>query len=741
MSMFLTTSSDNRELTECSSIRKSLQIGQPSCPVKNGCILEGELVVYSDKHAKVLDFHKIRKHVSRSGVFLGTDQDSQARPWEHLMIVYYDLLMVDSESLLAVKHSERFQRLKNLITPVLGRSALVKREMIDCTRRSAVSDLRRAFAKCITARGEGLVLKRDDPYFEFGTKWQPYSCCAIKLKKEYIGHFGDIGDFAVVGARLDAAKARTYNIPRIKWTHFYVGCLENKDEVQRFGKQPRFVVTNVVELNENQLAAFTSSVNPEAIRPEDNTSISLRIEPGIDNGKRPSVIFPTPPVFDLRCFSFDKEGNFWSPRFASVSKIHCDRTYHDAISFAELQEMAMKEKEAPPPEDSQELLRWIAALEKADPKSVDTTSQWTVSTTPGPTPSPELLRSVRRQNSNSPTKPKSDSMAWTHPAPVGGQLTPPRSSAAQISELTASSAAGKQDGAMLSRKRALESPTQNAIPERSKIRRRSGEQVSPTAALPSNTRPGPSTAHSMPLMDTQAGPSRRNTEANLPVPRLSSSVSMPQPESQDKKAGDVRLPMQTSMSFCERPTKSLNASPPNQTDNGSATTQEPSPQPCGTPTEPAQEKCRHFPDTCKFPTYSIILSPCIADFPWVADDLLSSHGVAEFLRDPKEWLTPSTQPLGTPSSFAASNISRRTKIALVDTRRKEATVAFLQSIEAAGLKRRNGEREYVPIYDWRVLETIREEERKHACNKWKLGTRFDLSGQGSVWRRFWVGLA
>jgi DNA ligase-4 len=216
---------------------------------------------------------------------------------------------------------------------------------------------------------------------------------------------------------------------------------------------------------------------------------------------------------------------------------------------------------------------------------------------------------------------------------------------------------------------------------------------------------------------------------------------MPQPESQDNQAGDARLSMQTSMSFCERPTNSLTASTPNQINNGSAMTQEPSPQPSGTPTEPAQGRCRHFPDTCKFPTYSIILSPCIADFPWVADDLLSSHGVAECLRDPKEWLTPGTQPPGTPSSSTASNSSRRIKIALVDTRRKEATVAFLQSIEAAGLKRRNGEREYVPIYDWRVLETIREEERKHACNKWKLGTRFDLSGQGSVWRRFWVGLA
>jgi len=31
------------------SIRRSLKLGQASCPIKKGCVLEGELVVYSDK--------------------------------------------------------------------------------------------------------------------------------------------------------------------------------------------------------------------------------------------------------------------------------------------------------------------------------------------------------------------------------------------------------------------------------------------------------------------------------------------------------------------------------------------------------------------------------------------------------------------------------------------------------------------------------------------------------------------
>lgn len=85
---------------------------------------------------------------------------------------------------------------------------------------------------------------------------RPYRCCPIKLKKEYIGNFGDIGAFAIVGARYDAAKARTYNILHLKWAHFYVGCLENREEVGRFGKKPKFVVTNVVKLDTTQLARW-----------------------------------------------------------------------------------------------------------------------------------------------------------------------------------------------------------------------------------------------------------------------------------------------------------------------------------------------------------------------------------------------------------------------------------------------------------------------------------------------------
>lgn len=671
------------------------------------------------------------------------------------MIVYYDLLMVDNESLLAVKHSERFRRLKALIHLVQGQSALVKREIIDCSRRSAASDLRRAFAKYITARGEGLVLKADDPYFDFGTLRRPYSCCAIKLKKEYIGHFGDIGDFAVVGARFDAAKARTYNIRGLKWTHFYVGCLENKEEVRRFGRQPRFVVTNVVELNAAQLQTFVTSVNPESVQPDENTAISLRIEPGIDNGKRPSVIFPTPPVFDLRCFSFDKEGNtgFWSPRFPSVSKLHCDRTYRDVISFEELQEMAAKDKEGPPPDDSQELLSWIAALENSERGAMpDSTSQSTTSTVIESLPQTPSTSDPRRRRSaptSSPSTGRSvDATDTLRGVSVGGQSTPPRSSAVQLPESTPSGDISVRPRVVSGRKRPFEPSQLDTIVAKGKMRRCSGDQLDAAVHLPSSDAKSTSTSQ------RKMAISRRNTATNVPAPHLLRSVSMHQARFEGQRSethGEALAPPQVSVSFHAASNTSFSAPSSANYTSEILPTQATDSQRPGQPSNSTNGTCRYLGDRCKLSTYSILLSPCIANFPWVTEDLLSCHGVSEFIRDPKEWstetvstTTPQARSSIPESSLARSTsgkIDRRKKIVLVDARRREATVAFLLSIEAAQPKRRSGEREYVPVYDWRVLETVREEEDKIARNSGTPGSRLDITSAHGVGRRFWVGLA
>ncbi|KAK1760989.1 hypothetical protein QBC47DRAFT_334900 [Echria macrotheca] len=728
------------------SIRQSLQLGTPMCPIKKGCILEGELVVYSDKDSKILDFHKIRKHVSRSGAFLGTDQDSQRHPWEHLMIVYYDLFMVDDESLLAVRQSERFKRLKELIKIVPGRSDLVRREIIDCDRRTAVSDLRRAFAKCIVARGEGLVLKPDDPYFEFESSRRPYSCCAIKLKKEYIGGFGDIGDFAVVGARFDAAKAQTYNLRGLKWTHFYIGCLENKDEVQRFQAKPRFVVTNVVELNATQLQMFITHVNHDSVNFNYNQTISLRIEPGIDNGKRPAVVFLEPPVFDIRCFSFDREGNtgFWSPRFPMVNKIHWDRTYRDTISFRELQDMAAKEKEAPQPEDSQELLGWIAALENADPKkALQDASQSTVATTEASTSQvtgsvassiPEQHGVVPAPLPSSPTATAPTESTASSPPTVRGSSVSPK-----VVDARRSSSNHMANSPSKGRKRSLDGPPQH--PGREKARRCSDDKT--------NASPGSQlTRVREPLVDVNEGSLRRNHERVF-IPRLPGIQSMHQPDA-EREAADalatLSSSMPTSMSFHGvglKPQRTIAATQPEKSSVRSRAFTHVMNHPS------SGGNCPQLGGFCPLSNLSFLLSPCISGFLWVTEDLLGSHGVAEFAKDPTEWLnstetpTSTALPSTTPGSTTASmKPRRRKKVALVDTRRKEATTAFLNRIRETGLKKRNGDRDWVCVFDWRVLETLRDEEAKYKRSGEKPSSRLEMSSSShSIWRQHWVGLA
>lgn len=348
------------------------------------------------------------------------------------MIIYYDVLLVDEESLLAVRHSDRFRRLARLVIPRQGHAELVDRLTIDFTRSSAAAVLRKEFARCIKEGSEGLVLKPDDHYFDFSGARRSFRCMNIKMKKEYIGGFGDVGDFAVVGAHYDAKKAKAYKCTNVRWTHFFVGCIDNRAEAKAGQEKPSFIVTNVVELGEVHLKTLLAFADVDTVNPEQNEAIGIRLESTIAGGRKLSAVFRNPPVFDIRCFAFDVVGNtgFWSPRFPTVSKIHFDRTYLDTISFAELQDMAEKARQQAAPDDSQELLGWITALERADPRgiAVDANSQQTEATGRN-TCSPASSYPAQRPLSFLSATSLSTAANRTKPAP----LTPPTSSATEPS--------------------------------------------------------------------------------------------------------------------------------------------------------------------------------------------------------------------------------------------------------------------------------------------------------------------
>lgn len=57
-------------------LEKVLHLNHTAPKVTSRCILEAELVVWSDKKGDMTDFNKIRKFVSRSGTYIGADNDS-----------------------------------------------------------------------------------------------------------------------------------------------------------------------------------------------------------------------------------------------------------------------------------------------------------------------------------------------------------------------------------------------------------------------------------------------------------------------------------------------------------------------------------------------------------------------------------------------------------------------------------------------------------------------------------------
>ncbi|KAJ3564494.1 hypothetical protein NPX13_g7823 [Xylaria arbuscula] len=369
----------------------------------------------------------LRKHRNCIQIFSKSGKDStadriglhRAHDHEHLMIIYYDVLLIDDESLLGVKNTERFRRLSKIVTCRRGYAELVSRTAINASRSSAVPALRELFAQCIASRGEGLVLKPDEPYFDFNRTSRRYGCCNIKLKKEYIQGWGDVGDFAVVGASYNAAKAKEYRLPNVKWTHFFIGCLENGNQARSKTEMPRFRVTNIVELTGPVLSTFWTQGGPMSVPYKENKFIGLDYS-GSALPKKPTVVFPHPLVFDMRCFAFDKEPNtnFWSMRFPQVAKVHYDRSYLDTIAFSELQKIAEAATHVPEEEDSQEMRQWVKALEKMDRGKfiLDAQSQATTC-------------SDASQTSSASTPPRR-----TNWGPGRDLVTPPRSSAVEATQ-------------------------------------------------------------------------------------------------------------------------------------------------------------------------------------------------------------------------------------------------------------------------------------------------------------------
>ncbi|KAJ3519640.1 hypothetical protein NM208_g14045 [Fusarium decemcellulare] len=708
------------------SVKHCLDMGHRRMSVEDK--IDGE---YCQIHIDLSKGERCIQIFSKSGKDSTEDREALhgPGPQEHLMIIYYDIMLLEDQSLINLRHSERFKILSTLINCRKGWAELVQRQVIDFGLALGASSLRKAFALTILARKEGLVLKPDEPYFDFADQRRKFSSCCIKLKKEYIGNFGDVGDFAVVGARYDPAKATTYRISGLRWTHFYLGCLDNREAVKQWNAKPEFTIVNVVELNETMLREIVTYATPDPVALGENDKLVLKLAPGVEQGLPLTVVFTKPLVFDLRCFSFDKVGNtgFWSLRFPSVTKVHFDRDFKDTISFEQLQTMAQDATIVPELEDSQENLQWIAKLEAADPRgiAVDAVSQLTVTTMPTPSP----RRSTQNTTSSwSPTSPLAARFApLVQMSPSRPRFEPPNPLPVLPPTLSTPAATTSSIGEPPPHKRS--SPSSRLIPS---CKRQKSEKGTSQASPPSANN-GNSSQSRRPLMDINANS------------QFANPTSLPQPQNrlEQEPSKVIDLTSSTEASFTTAtttmtPSSPLSHSSPPTEYATAATLPDPSKKPAKSQPlvlkeppdgiETARHTCRFAGTKCRMAKRSILMSPHLLNYCEEAKVLFDDHGIYGSAMDINKWLeTEEAYKDGTPSKPGEGTYL------LVDSERRDETKALLAKVEETRRLMNDERRNWIEVHDWRMLNYVTIKEDENVTPKY-------YDGWHDPWRRWYIGI-
>ncbi|KAL4923423.1 ATP dependent DNA ligase domain protein [Aspergillus undulatus] len=334
-----------------------------------------------------MPFHKIRKFVSRSGVLIGTESDSplvapkqplyeyadmtRPQPYERLIMVFFDILLLDDDVCLRKPHRERRLLLKNTIQVVSGIADIAEQHVIDFSHKDGQSKLEALFSSGIAQRWEGFVLKGcEDPYFPILTdsgagcegRW-------IKLKKDYILGLGDTVDLALVGAAYNARDATALGLVKKEtWTHFFIGCLENKKDILRYNAEPRFQVIDVIDhhgMSQPNMKWLNTFAKYGARSADSCNEFDFEnARPGMP---QMDVVFKAPFVVEIMGAGFEKPSGarYYTLRFPRILKIHSDRSIEDTASFQELQLLAERAVSVPSDDMAEEEKEWAKRIKSS----------------------------------------------------------------------------------------------------------------------------------------------------------------------------------------------------------------------------------------------------------------------------------------------------------------------------------------------------------------------------------------
>lgn len=293
--------------------------------------------------------------------------------------MFFDILMLDDDICLAKPQRERRLLLQKVVNRISGRSDLAYQEVLDFGREDSYHRLERSFEKAITQRWEGYVLKAsDEPYFPiYSTGVNHMFGRWIKLKKDYIPGLGDTVDLAIIGGSYISRDVQSLSqIKNLKWTHFFVGCLLNKEGVQKDGSIPHFRVVDVIGRHSMSMQSmqFLNQFG-EFYRRSPDEFEGFAVEYGHNGLPKASDLFKKPFVVEMLGSGFEKPSGarYFTLRFPRILKVHSDRTMEDAASFCELQILA-EDARAVPLDELEELSERDAWYKRLNVGSLPTQS-------------------------------------------------------------------------------------------------------------------------------------------------------------------------------------------------------------------------------------------------------------------------------------------------------------------------------------------------------------------------------
>ncbi|KAL1752772.1 hypothetical protein FB107DRAFT_292876 [Schizophyllum commune] len=232
--------------------------GRDDCKVNKNVVLDAEMVAWDTDH--IDEFWRIRSLVERTATgarrrwrpsgakkrkadqlphdgfsqsSLISDCDEDMTDDTHLALVFFDIMVLNDESLLGKPYSYRRSLLESVVEPIPSYCLFSERYPVDLPRlplspsqedsdsdddhaqedrrhsipmdinaQRALERLYRIFARHLVDRREGVMIKADESrYDDWSSQW-------AKLKRDYIPGYGDTLDLVLVGAVWDAERAR-----------------------------------------------------------------------------------------------------------------------------------------------------------------------------------------------------------------------------------------------------------------------------------------------------------------------------------------------------------------------------------------------------------------------------------------------------------------------------------------------------------------------------------------------------